>query len=122
MAGGLLDWRTERVGSIDRIEWKTSLQRRNIAESWGPLAELFGDQYSVGDHLGIPWWLFMELFAALEKFLDMSWGWKERSWESLDCSRVHHLFFWGDFCTLGECIWYEFQVKMMPKTVWNWIL
>ena len=44
MAGGLLDWRTERVGSIGRIERKTSLQRRNIAESWGPLAELFGDQ------------------------------------------------------------------------------
>ena len=64
----------------------------------------------------------MELFEALEKFLDVSWGLKEGSWESLDCSRVYHWSLWGDFCTLGEGIWHEFEVKMMPKTVWSWIL
>ena len=64
----------------------------------------------------------MELFDFLEKFLDVSWGLKEGSWESLDCSRVYHWSLWGDFCTLGEGMWYEFKVKMMPKTVWSWIL
>ena len=44
MAGGLEDWRTERVGSIGRIERKNKPAEKDIAESRGPLEELFGDQ------------------------------------------------------------------------------
>ena len=44
MAGGLQDWRTERVGSIVMIERKNKPAEKDIAESWGPLEELFGDQ------------------------------------------------------------------------------
>ena len=44
MAGGLQDWRTERVGSIGRIERKHKPAEMGIAESRGPLEELFGDE------------------------------------------------------------------------------
>ena len=44
MAEGLQGWRAERVGSIGSIERKSEPAEKDIAESWGPLEELFGDQ------------------------------------------------------------------------------
>ena len=54
MAGGLQDWRIKRIGSIGRIEQKNKPAEKDIAESWGPLEELSGDQSSLEDHLRIP--------------------------------------------------------------------